>query len=725
MSWFLDRAAEDKPELEGPIPTGIEQFTRSIQQSWLAQDSWQRREHYGKDLQDEMQAALGAKAPSVDVNDPAPVIVKQGDYGRDTLTKMVAEARQFDPGTFGNLPASPEEFDREVKRRYARDQEENDATLARGDSGVVKFSGSMVGAVSDEYSLPLLFLGGQGSLARIAAMEVGLGAAGEVPSVIKQNDVRNWLGQDPLTGVQAAAQIGLGGVAGGVFGTAIAGAARVAPRVAGAVRDAVPRGVDYVRERVRGEAANRPSDMAGGDYSQGVDAAEQDLRTGRFPAIAKEAPPNWGAIRGGIFAGESGGDYNALFGFSNRDGGPFANVKLTDMTVDQALAFSSPNGKYGQWVKGKIGRVATPMGAYQIVGKTLRAAKKGLGLKGDEVMTPALQERLGQWIYRNQGTGAWEGYRGPQADFKVRDGGTYQGTPEGQGGDAFDPRVDTTGSGKGSHDWPNEVSTPAGTRVPVQWKVVDLSDLTAAAGDLQPRDRGRVASDAQIAEMAARLDPQRLMPSVESDRGAPIVGSDMMVESGNGRVAALRQAQAQNPEGYASYVSQIKGVMDVPSDIKSPVLVGVRKGEIAHDARVQFARESNMSGIARMAPSEQAKFDAGYLDQRAFDAYVPGARFNAPENAPFTRRMLSLIPAEERSAFIAADGTLNRDGIRRVREALFARAFEADDLLKLFAETESKQVESLIGMLEQIAPDWAYFRTASISFGVISNSGRI
>lgn len=122
---------------------------------------------------------------------------------------------------------------------------------------------------------------------------------------------------------------------------------------------------------------------------------------------------NWPAIRAGIFAGESGGDYDALFGFSNRPGGRFANTRLTDMTVDQALNFASPSGPYGQWVKGKIGRVATPMGGFQVVGTTLKAAKEGMGLTGNERMTPEVQDQIGQWILAKQGTGAWEGYRGP------------------------------------------------------------------------------------------------------------------------------------------------------------------------------------------------------------------------------------------------------------------------------------------------------------------------
>jgi hypothetical protein len=115
-------------------------------------------------------------------------------------------------------------------------------------------------------------------------------------------------------------------------------------------------------------------------------------------------------LKRNVFPGESGGDYNALFGYSNRPGGQFAGVNLTDMTVGQAAEFSSPSGPYGQWVKGQVGRVATPMGAYQVVGTTLRAAMKGMGLTGNEKMTPELQDQIGMWIYQNQGPGAWEAW---------------------------------------------------------------------------------------------------------------------------------------------------------------------------------------------------------------------------------------------------------------------------------------------------------------------------
>ena len=125
--------------------------------------------------------------------------------------------------------------------------------------------------------------------------------------------------------------------------------------------------------------------------------------------------PDFNIIKRDIFRGESGGDYNALFNYQNRPGGLFDDVKITDMTVDAALDFAQPRSGYGSYVKmaNPEGVVATPMGAYQVVGSTLRDAKRGLGLRGDELMTRDLQDRIGKYIYDTQGTGAWAGYKGP------------------------------------------------------------------------------------------------------------------------------------------------------------------------------------------------------------------------------------------------------------------------------------------------------------------------
>jgi hypothetical protein len=115
-------------------------------------------------------------------------------------------------------------------------------------------------------------------------------------------------------------------------------------------------------------------------------------------------------LKRNVFPGESGGDYNALFGYSNRPGGQFAGVNLTDMTLGDVLQFTDPRGPYAQWVKGQVGRVATPTGAFQAVGTTLRGAVDAMGLPLTQKYDPATQDAIGMWIYQNQGPGAWEAW---------------------------------------------------------------------------------------------------------------------------------------------------------------------------------------------------------------------------------------------------------------------------------------------------------------------------
>jgi hypothetical protein len=142
------------------------------------------------------------------------------------------------------------------------------------------------------------------------------------------------------------------------------------------------------------------------------------------PAMAPTPVMSDEELKANVFPGESGGDYNALFGYANRPGKPFEGVKLTDMTVNEVLDFTKPSGPYGQWVKSQIGRVSTPTGAFQTVGTTLKDAVQGLGLTGDEPYNEATQDAVGRWIFENQGPEAWEAW------------GKSGGTVSAGGGDA-------------------------------------------------------------------------------------------------------------------------------------------------------------------------------------------------------------------------------------------------------------------------------------------------
>jgi hypothetical protein len=180
------------------------------------------------------------------------------------------------------------------------------------------------------------------------------------------------------------------------------------------------------------QAAGTPTPMAGLAQAAGTPfpPAEMGLASSPRPVARPEeaglararTPGGWNDFAPEVIARESGGDFDALYGFSNREGGPFEGVKVTDMTVDQAIDFSRPDGEYAQWVAPRNdGEIATPMGGIQIVGATLRDVKEGMGLTGDEVMTPELQMKMGEWLYNNRGgekPWAASAGKGPAGDGK-------------------------------------------------------------------------------------------------------------------------------------------------------------------------------------------------------------------------------------------------------------------------------------------------------------------
>ena len=91
---------------------------------------------------------------------------------------------------------------------------------------------------------------------------------------------------------------------------------------------------------------------------------------------------------------EGGGDYNTLFGFSNREGNKFSSANITEKTLGELYEFTKGTGEYGQWVKGQVGRVATPLGRYQFVGTTLKAVAEKMGLPDNTVFSPQVQDAI-------------------------------------------------------------------------------------------------------------------------------------------------------------------------------------------------------------------------------------------------------------------------------------------------------------------------------------------
>lgn len=155
-------------------------------------------------------------------------------------------------------------------------------------------------------------------------------------------------------------------------------------------------------------------------------------------------------------------------------------------------------------------------------------------------------------------------------DPQIDAGGLGQGesSPGSLGtGSSGPPRVQTGDRGTGEArqelspaEFPAQgadstVVTERGLTVPVKWAVVDVADLVTShdnalnvnpdfPADLQPRDRARAASEQQIARISNSINPELLADSPKAADGAPIIGPDKVVESGNARTIALRRAYA-------------------------------------------------------------------------------------------------------------------------------------------------------------------------------------
>lgn len=267
--------------------------------------------------------------------------------------------------------------------------------------------------------------------------------------------------------------------------------------------------------------------------------------------------------------------------------------------------------------------------------------------------------------------------------------------------------------------------TPTGRAVLVEPRVVSLRQLIPShdpdgrpnpayphAEGLQPRDRAAAPSQDQVRAIAARLIPERLQPNVEAGTGAPIIGTDGVVESGNGRVAAL--ALIHRDPAFAAqrqaYLAMLERLGFDLTGIEEPVLVSARITQMTPAERAAFVREANLRGTAAETAGEMAARDAEAA--RAALAFWRGGTVDQAANREFLRRFLARLTPEERSGLLAADGTPTPDLIQRVTRALLSAAY-GDALGPVAARLiagETEGIRGLAGALRSLAGDWAALR---------------
>jgi predicted ABC-type ATPase len=248
-------------------------------------------------------------------------------------------------------------------------------------------------------------------------------------------------------------------------------------------------------------------------------------------------------------------------------------------------------------------------------------------------------------------------------------------------------------------------------------RVMELDDLITSnkAGfdqSLQPRDRSnRIASDARIQEIAARLDPAQLGESRVSNTGAPIIGQDMMVESGNGRVMALEKVYELFPDNAKKYRDFLESQGHKTKGFKRPVLVRQRVSELTPDQRREFVVYSNEDVADRLSTTERAMADARLLSDNTMTQFR-GGNIESADNSLFVRDFIdTVVSPAERNSFITPDGRLSQDGVRRLRGAMLARAYGNSDLVQRLLEDTDTNIKTIGNVLMDLAGDWSKMRS--------------
>ena len=284
---------------------------------------------------------------------------------------------------------------------------------------------------------------------------------------------------------------------------------------------------------------------------------------------------------------------------------------------------------------------------------------------------------------------------------------------------AADPApVAATASSTATPSTGNTVYTPSGQQVGVQYEVApasslitshhdDLSPNPAFPAELQPRDRERAASQAQIASMTNRLQPERLGASTTAADGAPIIGPDGVVESGNARTIAIRRAYQQGGQQAQAYRDFLTAQGHDTAGIDQPVLIRRRTSEMTPEQRIAFTREANGQTTLASSAGEVARSDAKQITPAMLDLHG-GGDIAEPANRDLVRSFAKqVVSPQEQGAFATADGQLSRDGAQRIRNAITARAYGDRSLTDALAETGDPKTRVLASALEQAAPDMA------------------
>ena len=259
------------------------------------------------------------------------------------------------------------------------------------------------------------------------------------------------------------------------------------------------------------------------------------------------------------------------------------------------------------------------------------------------------------------------------------------------------------------------------------YKIVPAGDITAShdmnyavndhyPAEYQPRDRNRPQMRGQVEKMTKGMKPELLAESQFVNEGAPVVNNSGVVLNGNGRVMAVQKAykgltdaHKKSAKAYKDYLVSIAPSLGIaPEKVQSmdhPVLVR----QAADDADTSAIINSTEGG-AKLGGAEQTKADADRLKLSTLERFVDNGtgEFTNPSNREFRRAAASDVfsDAEGNSVF-NEKGDLSPTGAFRIRNAIFAKAYNDNYLLTQLSEATDNNSKNIMNAMIAAAPEVA------------------
>lgn len=243
--------------------------------------------------------------------------------------------------------------------------------------------------------------------------------------------------------------------------------------------------------------------------------------------------------------------------------------------------------------------------------------------------------------------------------------------------------------------------------VPVEYRLVEAGDVRATMekADNQYRDRTRAASEQQIAEAAANLDPRLLAESWTMESGAPVMTADGKIIAGNGRAAFIERAYDTNSgSSYIDYLKENAQALGLSAreidGMQRPMLVRVLQRDV--DVNKAAILSNEMGGLG-MSALEQAKVDGERLGNFAAMSVGEDGSLSNVSNMPFIRSWVGEFPTNQRSRLMDADGRLSAEGARRLQNAVLYRAYGDSPVLSRLIESTDAGSRNIASALTRVA----------------------